>query len=131
MGQGRVGSILDGVRDGVGVEVRADGGALAGTWRGGQLHGDRCAYLFPCADGGALVGEWRDGSAWKRAFAREHPGNTYVEVQDYFTKCLADWNRDGRGEDVTADHLDRARAALERFDAVFVVERDRSQRVQR
>lgn len=69
------------------------------------------------------VDEWKDDSAWKRDFARRNPGNVYVEVQNYYTKALAGWNAAGAAAAVDAAALSRARAALERFDAIFVVER--------
>ena len=71
----------------------------------------------------AWVDEWKDDSPWKRDFARRNPGNVYVEVQNYFTKALAGWNAAGAAAAVDAAALSRARAALERFDAIFVVER--------
>ena len=71
----------------------------------------------------AWVDEWKDDSPWKRDFARRNPGNVYVEVQNYFTKALAGWNAAGAAAAVDAAALARARAALERFDAIFVVER--------
>ena len=71
----------------------------------------------------AWVDEWKDDSPWKRDFARRNPGNVYVEVQNYFTKALAGWNAAGAAAAIDAAALSRARAALERFDAIFVVER--------
>ena len=69
------------------------------------------------------VGEWAEGSDWKRSFAKQHPANVYIEVENYYTKMLTGWNRDGRGEALAADSAAQAEAALERFDFVFLVER--------
>ena len=69
--------------------------------------------------------EWVEGSAWKREFEKKHPGNVYIEVENYFTKMLTGWNRDGRGEALDGASLASAKAALDRFDFVFIVERGR------
>ena len=42
-----VGEYAGGVRHGEGIELHEDGGCLAGTWVEGELHGTRCAYLYP------------------------------------------------------------------------------------
>lgn len=68
------------------------------------------------------VDEWRDESNWKRTFQLSNPGNVYLEIENYYVKMLTGWNRDGRGG-LSFDAFDRAKDALERFDAVFVCER--------
>jgi hypothetical protein len=65
-----VGSYADGVRSGVGIEVRADGGCLEGPWVEGSLHGSHCAYHYPCAQSGALLGEWREGCMVRSRYVR-------------------------------------------------------------
>ena len=54
--------------------------------------------------------EWVEGSAWKREFEKKHPGNVYVEVENYFTKMLTGWNRDGRGEALHPGARERKRS---------------------
>ncbi|KAH8071720.1 protein kinase [Aureococcus anophagefferens] len=61
-------------------------------WHDGVTHDHEAARARSWAD------EWVEGSAWKREFEKKHPGNVYVEVENYFTKMLTGWNRDGRGE---------------------------------
>ena len=63
-----VGEYAGGVRHGEGIELREDGGCLAGTWVEGELHGTRCAYLYPCARGGALVGSWERGTMRRASY---------------------------------------------------------------
>ena len=61
---------------------------------------------------------WRDGSEWKKNITARHPGNIYLEVDNYFTKALSEW----KGEPVTDQHLERAKSNLNKFDVVLIKE---------
>lgn len=71
------------------------------------------------------ISEWSDSSVWKQNFGHQNPGNVYVEVENYFTKMLTGWNRDGAARPLIADALEHAKQALDRFDAIFICERSK------
>jgi hypothetical protein len=66
----------------------------------------------------AWIDGWRDGSKWKKNYIIKNPGNVYVEIENYYVKAFSGWKDGPVGE----REYEMAKAALERFDVVFVTE---------
>eukprot|EP00596_Hydrurales_sp_CCMP1899_P008941 CAMPEP_0119047534 /NCGR_PEP_ID=MMETSP1177-20130426/53646_1 /TAXON_ID=2985 /ORGANISM="Ochromonas sp, Strain CCMP1899" /LENGTH=346 /DNA_ID=CAMNT_0007022249 /DNA_START=245 /DNA_END=1282 /DNA_ORIENTATION=+ len=61
---------------------------------------------------------WRDGSIWKKNYITKNPRNVYIEIENYYVKALSGW----KGGPVGEKEYGMAKAALEKFDVVFVTE---------
>ena len=62
---------------------------------------------------------WLDGSEWKNAFIAANPGNTYMEIENYYVKSLSGWRGVGS---IGKEDLERAKDVLQMFDVVLITE---------
>mmetsp|Transcript_10120 Transcript_10120/g.15134 ORF Transcript_10120/g.15134 Transcript_10120/m.15134 type:complete len:398 (+) Transcript_10120:56-1249(+) len=65
------------------------------------------------------VDAWLDGSEWKNAFTAANPGNTYMEIENYYVKSLSGWKGVGN---IGEEDLERAKEVLQMFDMVLITE---------
>ena len=65
------------------------------------------------------VAAWRDGSDWKRKFISLNPRSVYVEIENYYIKMLIGWTG---AESIGAAELEQAKAVLQHFDVVLIME---------
>lgn len=65
------------------------------------------------------VDAWLDGSEWKNAFVAANPGNTYIEIENYYVKSLSAWQGVGS---IGEEDLERAKSVLQLFDMVLITE---------
>jgi len=65
------------------------------------------------------VNAWLDGSEWKNTFIAANPGNTYIEIENYYVKSLSGWKGVGN---IGEEDLERAKEVLRKFDIVLITE---------
>ena len=88
-----------------------------GWWDGIQKLTNKCKPLSEWID------VWSDAHAWKQDFMKKNPKNVYVEIENYYIKLLINWdNRKENGRAVTIKDLEQAKAILDTFDMILIME---------
>ena len=75
--------------------------------------------MSKCSNFKTWVQAWRDGSEWKTNFILKNPGNTYVEIENYYVKTLSGWKGPEKANELD---LSKAKAALEQYDVIILAE---------
>jgi hypothetical protein len=72
-----------------------------------------------CLDLPTWLASWSDESPWKISLTKNFPGNSYVEVSNYYVKSLSGWTGEAA---VTELDLEVAKQKLDEFDIVLITD---------